>query len=165
MLRKLPVLAAVAAAMLWSAGCEESDRGSSTSRRDRDRDGISDRYDRRDDDRRRGDRDGDVIGRDPDPRRDGNRDTLERRGLSEVPRDAVKVEEGVGDTLRYEADRNGRVFVYDEDDDRVVYAGNIYRGEDFVVDPDKDVLSVNGKRLGDVNLRAQHRYRVYFMRD
>src|SRR5918993_219371 len=84
---------------------------------------------------------------DKDSLRDRDRDR-DGGGLDETPRDAVRVEEGVGRTLRYEADRDGRVYVYDEDDDRVVYSGNVYRGEDFVVDPDADVLSVNGKRLG-----------------
>lgn len=170
MQRSFFLLAILAVATFGSIGCEEMGGSSSSSRHDRDDDRVSDRYDRRgddrrhDDDRRRGDSDGDVIGRDPDRRRGG--DTLERSsGMRDIPRDAVKVEEGAGDRLRYEAERDGRIYVYDEDDDRVVYSGNVYRGEDFVVDPGADVLSVNGKRLGDVNLRAKHRYRVYFMRD
>lgn len=160
MLRDRSMLAALAAAMILAIGCEAPDKSRSTPRRDRDGDGISDRYDRRpSDDLRRDDpRADDVIGRDPDR-------TLDRRGLSEIPRDAVKVEEGVGEALRYEPDRDGRVYVYDEDDDRVVYSGNLYRGEQFIVDPESDVLSAGGKRLDDVNLRAQHRYRLYFMRD
>jgi hypothetical protein len=162
MLRNRLTAAALGLAMVLAVGCEESDSSSSRTRRDRDGDGISDTYDRKPSgDDRRGEGD-DIVGRAPDR---GGSDTVDRRGLREIPRDAVKVEEGVGDTLRYEADRDGRVYVYDEDDDRVVYSGNLYRGEDFLVDPDSDVLSVNGKRLGDVNLRAQHRYRVYFMRD
>jgi len=173
MLASKPLLAILAVCMTLAVGCEESDRSSSSSRRDRDGDGISDRYDRRpssddtlrrddDDDFRRDTRRDDVVGRDPD-RVGGTLDR--RRGLSEVPRDAVKVEEGVGNALRYEPERDGRVYVYDADDDRVVYSGKVYRGEDFVVDPKSDVLSAGGKRLGDVNLRAQHRYHVYFMRD
>ena len=162
MMRKSLTLSVLSLAMALAVGCEDMRSSDSSTRRDRDRDGISDKYDREPtgDDRRRSEDDDDVIGRDPDRRRS---DTLDRP--RDVPRDAVKVEEGVGDTLRYEADRDGRVYVYDEDDERVVYSGNLYRGEDFLVDPDSDVLSVNGKRLGDVNLRAQHRYRVYFMRD
>ena len=164
MLRQFTLFAALSVTALGTIGCEEMGGSGSSSRRDRDDDRISDRYDRRDDGLRRDDPDGDVISRDPDGRRRG--DTLDRSsGMRDIPRDAVKVEEGVGDRLRYEADRDGRIYVYDEDDDRVVYSGKVYRGEDFVVDPDADVLSVDGKRLGDVNLRAKHRYRVYFMRD
>ena len=77
----------------------------------------------------------------------------------------MRVEQGTGKTLRYDAERDGRVYVYDEDDDRVVYTGRLYRGEEFVADPDRDLLAVNGKRLDDVNLRSAHRYRVYFMRN
>lgn len=165
MLHDRLTLAALAMAMALGAGCEDGSGSSTSPRRDRDGDGISDKYDRKpsDDNLRRSDpREDDVVGRDPD--RVGGRAPA-RRGLSEIPRDAVKVEEGVGDPLRYEADRDGRVYVYDEDDDRVVYSGKLYRDEQFVADPASDVLSVGGKRLGDVNLRAQHRYRLYFMRD
>ena len=167
--RNTLMMAALAVGMMLAAGCEEAGDSSSSRRRDRDGDGISDRYDRRPTDDRlrrddvRGGDDDEVVGRDPDRRRDDA--TREGRGLSQIPREAVKVEEGVGESLRYDADRDGRVYVYDEDDDRVVYSGNLYRGEEFVVDPDSDVLSAGGKRLGDVNLRAKHRYRLYFMRD
>lgn len=173
------MVAVLAVAASLTAGCEELGLGSSSSgssssrtRSDRDRDGISDRYDRsptRADDRLSDDeailtrrRDSDL---DRTSSRDRVRDDRDLRGLSDVPRDAVRVEEGEGQTLRYEAARDGRVYVYDEDDDRVVYTGKLYRGERFIADPDKDVLSVNGKRLGDVNLRSAHRYRVYFARD
>jgi hypothetical protein len=176
MLRTHSMLTAFALAAMLAAGCEGlGGSSSSSSRRDRerdaDRDGISDRYDRRtgEDDLRRSDpRDGDVVGRDPDRRRDADDELTLSRGARVprgVPADAVKVEEGVGDPLRYEADREGRVYVYDEDDDAVVYKGTLYRGEEFVVDPEADVLSAGGKRVGDVNLRAGHRYRLYFMRD
>jgi hypothetical protein len=162
MISKLFAIATLAVAAFLIAGCAEDDKDT-LSDRDQDHDGIADRYDRhpRDDDRL-----DDRISRD---RRDQDLDTRDldrdRRGLDDIPRDAVRVEEGVGQTLRYEAERDGRVYVYDEDDDRVVYSGKLYRGEDFVADPDRDVLSVNGKRLNDVNLRAKHRYRVYFGRD
>jgi len=149
-----PSFSILALTACLAVGCEESD---SSSTRDRDRDGISDSYDRRptSDDRM----DDDVV-----ISRDRDRDAV-RRGLDEIPRDAVRVEQGTGKTLRYDAERDGRVYVYDEDDDRVVYQGKLYRGEEFVADPDRDLLAVNGKRLDDVNLRSSHRYRVYFMRD
>jgi hypothetical protein len=156
-----PTFAALALTALLAAGCEDTDSSSTT--RDRDRDGISDRYDRRPNSDDRLD-DDTIIGRDRRRDRDLDRDRL-RRGLDEIPRDAVRVEQGTGKTLRYEAERDGRVFVYDEDDDRVVYTGKLYKGEEFIADPDRDLLAVNGKRLDDVNLRSAHRYRVYFMRN
>ena|SRR5687767_3134955 len=163
MISKLFAVATLVIAAFLIAGCSEDDKDA-LKENDRDRDGIADRYDRRPNSDDRYDRD-DRISQDPRDR-DLDRDLdRNRRGLDDIPRDAVRVEEGVGDVLRYEAERDGRVYVYDEDDDRVVYSGKVYRGEDFVADPDRDVLSVNGKRLDDVNLRAKHRYRVYFMRD
>jgi hypothetical protein len=156
-------LAALVLSIPLASGCADDDH--SKTRRDRDHDGIADRYDRHPD---RADRGDDVIGRDRvrdrdlDRPRDRDRD---RRGLDDIPRDAVRVEEGEGHRLRYRAEHDGRVYVYDEDDDRVVYTGKLYRDEDFLADPERDVLSVNGKRLDDINLRAAHRYRVYFMRN
>jgi hypothetical protein len=166
MTARKPILAAVALAMSLAIGCEDTDDSSTSTRRDRDGDGIADRYDRypNSDDRR----DGDVIlsreryDRDRDLDGDLDRTSRTRPGLSEIPRDATQVREGEGRTIRYEATRDGRVYVYDEDDDRVVYSGKLFRGENFVADPDRDVLSVNGKRLDDINLRSAHRYRIYF---
>jgi hypothetical protein len=160
------MLAALALGLSLAAGCEDSssDEYSST-RRDRDGDGIADTYDRypNTDDRRDDDV---VLSRDRyDRDRDLDRDLDRRGGLREIPANAKPVREGEGRVIRYEAPTDGRVYVYDEDDDRVVYSGKLYRGEDFVADPDRDILKVNDKRLDDINLRAAHRYRIYFMRD
>jgi hypothetical protein len=162
-------LSAALAATL-AAGCADDDADRSTSaRRDRDRDGIADRYDRRPD--RASRRDDDVILSrdrisDRDRLSDRDRVTLDLRGLSEIPRDAKRVDEArTGEPVRYTALNDGRVYLYDEVDDRVVYSGKVYRDEAFVADPERDMLSVNGKRLADVNLRAGHAYRLYFLRN
>lgn len=157
---RLALAAAVILAGGVVAGCEEDDDKYST-KRDRDGDGIADRYDREPTrDARRDDRldddDDAVISRD----RVGS-DRL--RGLDEIPRDAVRVDTGTGTKLSYDPKRDGRVFLYDEDDDRVVYSGRVYRDEDFSADPDDDELLVNGKKIDEVNLRAKHRYRLYFL--
>ena len=157
MIRTKLSVAALAVAAVLASGCE-SDEDRFQTRRDRDGDGISDRYDpnpRRDDVRR----DDAVLSRD----RDLDRGRL--RGLDDIPRDSQRVDTAEGSSIRYEAKRDGKVYLYDEDDDRVVYSGKLFRDERFVADPDEDELSVNGKKLGDVNLRAKHRYRLYFMRD
>ena len=165
MIPRKPLLAAVALAMSLAIGCEDTDDRSTSTRRDRDGDGIADRYDRSPNRSERPDDDV-ILSRDRDSDRDLDRDLDRTRpGLSEIPRDATQVREGEGRAIRYEATRDGRVYVYDEDDDRVVYTGKLYRGEEFVADPDRDLLAVNGKRLDDVNLRSAHRYRVYFMRN
>ena len=146
-------LAAMTLAAMFAVGCEDNDDKYST-RRDRDGDGITDRYDPRPD--RDTVRDDAVLSRD----RVGS-----RRGLDEIPRDAQRVDTAEGSNIRYEASRDGRVYLYDEDDDRVVYSGSVDRGELFLAEPDDDEISLNGKKLGDVNLRANHKYRLYFLRD
>jgi hypothetical protein len=168
MLTPKSLLLSAALAATLAAGCDDDDKARHTSaRRDRDRDGIADRYDRHPD--RASPRDDEVIlSRERISDRDrplAERD-LELRGLAEIPRDAKRVDEGrTGDRVRYTALNDGRVFLYDEADDRVVYSGKVYRDEAFVADPEADMLSVNGKRLADVNLRAGHAYRLYFLRD
>src|SRR5687767_9314241 len=69
-----PLLAAVTLAAL-AIGCEDSDDRSTSARRDRDRDGIADRYDRSpsSDDRRD---DSVILGRDRDRVRDRDTDRL-----------------------------------------------------------------------------------------
>jgi hypothetical protein len=153
--------AALLAGTLLVGGCESDSKS-----HDSDHDGIADKYDRRPNSPSR--KDDDVISRDPLDRRDDTLDraSSDRRGLDDVPRDAVRVDSGTGmDVLRYPARRDGRIYVYDQTDDRVVYKGKLNGGEEFVMDPSRDVLSVNGKRLEDVSLRERHVYRVYFMRD
>jgi hypothetical protein len=155
-----PTLAAGVLAALLAVGCDDNSKSSSSSTHDRDRDGIADKYDRHPNTNDRLDDDV-IIGRDRSDRRDS------RRGLDEIPRDAIRVnvEEGEGQRLRHKPQRNGRIYVYDENNDRVVYDSRLDRGEEFILDPDKDVLTVDGKRISNFNVSAKHRYRLYFLRD
>jgi hypothetical protein len=89
-----------------------------------------------------------------------NRDTVGRgRGMDGIPRDAKEI-----DRLRYEAGNDGRIFLYDVDEEEVVYSGQLRKGEKFVADPESDKLTIDGKRVGTTNLRAKRRYRLYFDR-
>jgi len=167
MLTRKSVLLSAALAAVLAAGCSDDDKHKTASaKRDRDHDGIADKYDRHPD--RATPKDDEVIlSRDRVSDRDrlSDRDVA-LRGLDEIPRDAKRVDEATsGDRVRYTALNDGRVYLYDEVDDHVVYSGKVYRDESFVADPQRDMLSVNGKRLADVNLRAGHPYRLYFLRD
>ena len=159
MISHKPALATGVLAALLAVGCDNNDKSSTSSTRDRDRDGIADKYDRHPNTSDRLDDDV-IIGRE--------RDRVERpdsrRGLDEIPRDALRVNLEDPDRLRHKPERDGRIFVYDEEADRVVYDGKLYRGETFIADPAKDVVSINGKRVGDASLRPNHRYRLYFLR-
>src|SRR3954453_19035476 len=97
------IVCAVAAA--FAIGCEDSDK----TIKDRDHDGIADKYDRHPD--RATKRQDDVL---VGPRRDDVRDR-DLRGLDEVPRDARRVDLGDGPRVVYNADRSGKVYLYDVD--------------------------------------------------
>jgi hypothetical protein len=78
-----------------------------------------------------------------------------------VARGAVVVEEGAG-RLSHEPNANGRVWVYDADDDRLVYEGRVNRGDDFIVDARENRISLNGQRQTERDLRSNHMHRIYF---
>jgi hypothetical protein len=86
------------------------------------------------------------------------------RGMNEVPADAVAVDRGNGADLRYEAPGDGAVYVFDEDDDRVVYIGRLQARERFVFDPADDRATVDGKTVLRSDLSPRHRYQLYFDR-
>ncbi len=141
----------IALAMFTIPACSESDHDSDRDRYD------DDRYDR--------------ISRDPDrydDEYDRDRDDRSRDRRDDaygVPRGAVVVEEGDGSTLKHKPAHPGRAYLYDVDDDRVVYDVRLRRDEALVIDPDADSIKVDGVRDAKVNLRAKHRYRLYYLRD
>ena len=113
------------------------------------------------------DRPDSVISRDPDPRdRDDTGRAADRRraGLEEIPSDAVAVEGGEGTGLRYEPARNGTIYVYDVDEDRVVFVGRLQTKERFVLDPSGNRATVDGKTVFRSDLNPRNRYRLYFDR-
>lgn len=141
--------------LLTLAGCESLGLGGSSSK-DRDRDRVADRTSR----------DDDVIGRDPARTSSGRTsDPLGGRGMAGIPTAAVKVDEGTDKRMSYTPDRGGRIYVYDADDDRVVYSGRVIASDRFELDPrSRDGMMVNGRAVGtsDARLSDRHRYRLYF---
>lgn len=136
-------------------GEEEKDRDRKERRRDRisrDRDRDTDL--RRDRDR---DRDDIVISGDAS---DG------ARGLDAIPKRAVRIDQGRGASeVTYKARRDGTLYVYDVDDERIVWQGTLRDGERFILDPIDGVALVDGKRVLDRDLRPRHVFRLYFAED
>ena len=113
------------------------------------------------------DRPDSVISRDPEPRdrRDTGRVGERRRaGMDEIPRGAVAVEGGEGEGLRYEPSSDGTIYVYDVDEDRVVYVGRVQARERFVLDPSGNRATIDGKTVFRSDLNPRNRYRLYFDR-
>ena len=75
------------------------------------------------------------------------------------------IDEGSGKTLRHDPARPGRAYLYDMDDKYVVYEARLRPGERLAIDPDNDSIKSDGVKEGNVNLRAKHRYRLYYLPD
>ncbi len=144
----------------FTAGCGDTNDSRARRHRDRDRDGLPDRTDPRPNRPDYPDRDDDRYADRSDRPRGGS-----GRGLDEIPRDAFKVTEGSDEKLRHEPKLDGRVYVYDVDEDILVFDTRLRGGERFVLDPGRDELTIDGKRIDKVNLRPSHKYRIYYLRD
>ena len=172
-LTRLMALALSAMALAAAAGCESDssdrddrdvyrqDRAERRRQRDLERDLPRDPPRTRNPYR---DRDVDpVIGRDRD--RDRAEEVRRRRGISDVPVDAVAVEAGEGTVpLTYTAERDGTVYVYDVDDDRVVFVGRVMADERFRLLPQDNQATLDGRPVFRAALNPRHRYRLYFDR-
>ncbi len=79
----------------------------------------------------------------------------------EVPADALMVTEGEK-TLAYRAPENGRVYVYDVDGQRIIYSGDIARGDTIRLDSDKDRISIDDRTVFEKGLKWNHRHRIFF---
>jgi hypothetical protein len=76
----------------------------------------------------------------------------------------VAVDAGEGSNLTYEPSRDGVLYVYDVDDDRVIYVGRIRDRERFQLDPDGNRATINNRTVMRSDLNPRHRYRLYFDR-
>src|SRR5437868_11498672 len=86
-----------------------------------------------------------------------NRDTSRTpRGLDEVPTTATRVDEGNAARLTYSPTRDGTLYVYDADDDRVILSTRVRRDERFVLDPDANRATIDGRTVLGTGLSARH---------
>ncbi|WP_428939867.1 hypothetical protein [Fontivita pretiosa] len=94
---------------------------------------------------------------------DNDRTPSERREpltVSGVPKSAELLREGSGE-LSARASSDGKAYLYDVNDGRVVWSGNVQRGELITIDPDNDRAAVEGKVVFDQNLERRHSHRIY----
>ena len=93
----------------------------------------------------------------PDSRRD------EGRELS-VPKKSHVVASGNGD-LSYKTDRDGTIYVYDEDDDVTLFRQRVREGQRFTLSPAQNLATLDGKKVYTQDLKKKHEHRLYFERD
>ena len=78
-----------------------------------------------------------------------------------IPKGAVMVKEGAGE-ISHKADSDGQIWVYDKDDDRLVYEKRVNRKDELIVDARDNRLTLNGKRETNRDLKSNHMHRIYF---
>ena len=102
-----------------------------------------------------------VISRDRDAR---PADDRRSRGLDEIPTTATRVDEGDATRLRYSPTRDGTIYVYDADADRVLFSTRLRQDERFILDPEANRATVDGRTVLGTGLSPRNRYRLYFDR-
>ncbi len=96
----------------------------------------------------------------PSPSRPGNDYDPNDR----IPRDADLVTEG-RDLIRYRAEQDGRVYIYDADARRVLGSYRIVRGRELIVSPKDDRAWIDDKRVLDYDFDRSHTHRIYMLND
>jgi len=104
-----------------------------------------------------------------EPPPDGHSDQYEPRDRADgIPPSARLMEQGKG-VVSFTAGRDGRVFVEDTHDLKLLLETQLFEGETLSVDPKADTLSIDGKPLpGPKRTRKlvdDHRHRIYFFAD
>ena len=153
----------VAVAGMFSAGCQSPEEKDAEKQQRR-----LERRERRERARNEGSGPEQVIGR-RDRERDRDRDRSgsggdRSVGLDEIPTTASRVDEGSGPRLTYSPTRAGTLYVYDSDDDRVIFSTPLRADERFALDPDAGRATVDGRTVLGTGLSSRARYRLYFDR-
>jgi hypothetical protein len=78
-----------------------------------------------------------------------------------VPRTSEIAREGLGG-LSYQPDRDGVIYLYDVDDERVVDRKMIRGGERYTFDPKRDIATIDGQIVTERQINDRHRHRLYF---
>lgn len=80
-----------------------------------------------------------------------------------IPQTAMNVSEASGD-IRYTAPENGEVFVYNANQDELIYSGRIRKGETLSVEPedDEDKIRIDSQVVSTRDLKEGHKHKVFF---
>jgi hypothetical protein len=79
-----------------------------------------------------------------------------------VPSTATLMSEGNGDRIAFMSTHFGRVYVSDQTDDKILYQGEVQRGDTVEVRPKEDRIMIGGRITSDRPLDDGHQYRIFF---
>src|SRR5437667_1591748 len=80
---------------------------------------------------------------------------------AQVPSEATVSAEGSGH-VSYRAPQDGKVYVFDRNQNRVVYAGDIQKDQLVLVDPDADHITVGNSVVSEKGLHKGDTHRIFF---
>lgn len=82
----------------------------------------------------------------------------------EIPSDAMMTTEG-DKVLSQRFTEPGMVYVFDRNDNKMVYSGRVKAGETITVEPDKDRISISGHTVYDKDINDFDTRRIFFEPD
>ena len=104
-----------------------------------------------------------------DSERDGDNRSDNREGRSnrdDLPSGADLIGRGQERDITFTASRDGRVYLYDDEDREVVASTAIRDGERFSLSPERGRATINGRAVfDDADIDRDDTYAVYFARD
>jgi hypothetical protein len=80
---------------------------------------------------------------------------------SQIPADATLMTEG-DKSLSFRANESGTVYVYNRNDDKMVYSGDIGRGETLSVDSPNNRITLDGRTVLEKGVDRNETLRVFF---
>jgi hypothetical protein len=78
-----------------------------------------------------------------------------------VPPSAMMSAEG-DSRLSFRAPNDGTVYIYDTDANRLVYSGQVEKGQLLVLDPGQDELTLDGKTLTEKRIDRGDKHQIFF---
>lgn len=78
-----------------------------------------------------------------------------------VPEDAKMVAEGPGE-LSFQVTEDGRLFIFDDEDQAVITTRRVRAGQEFVLSPDSNTGTLDGRQVIKQDLKKKHSHKLYF---
>src|SRR3954471_13958888 len=80
-------------------------------------------------------------------------------GSNAIPAQAEKLTSGRGgDMIQARAPHNGKMYVLDESDNKLVWSGKVRSDDRVTVDPSGGAVKLNGDTVSDARLDRDHKY-------
>jgi hypothetical protein len=79
-----------------------------------------------------------------------------------VPSSAQMMTEGNGDRITFRAAEFGRVYVSNDSTGKILYQGDVRKGDAVEVNPKDDRIQIDGRTVTETSLRDGDQYKIYF---